>query len=121
MPGERLLIGQQQCLMAGVEIGALQLRDRIRINAARRHEIQRFANAIGNVLEAFRPRRTAHKVMRPSIDLMKVGIATLRKSAQQVQRCGRLRIGPQHTLGVRRAPFGFKRNVIDNVTAIARQ
>src|SRR3546814_19563218 len=57
------------------------------------HEIERPADAVGKVLILFEPRRAAHEIERPGVDLMEIGIAALGEGAQQIERCRRLRIG----------------------------
>src|SRR3546814_4059982 len=46
LAGQRLLIAEQQRFMAGVECGALQLRNGFGVDPAGRHEVQRLADAV---------------------------------------------------------------------------
>ena len=46
----RLLVAEQQRLVAGVEIGRAHLRMRLRIDAAGAHEVERLGDALGQFL-----------------------------------------------------------------------
>ena len=48
-PRHRLLVSKQQSFMAGIEIGAAQLRHGTRRDAAGRHEIQRLGDALRQI------------------------------------------------------------------------
>ena len=56
LPRQRLLVGQQQRLVAGVEAGALELRHGLGIDPAGFHEVERLADPVGDVLDTSRPR-----------------------------------------------------------------
>src|SRR3546814_5897893 len=63
-----------QRLVAGVEIGALQLGHGFGVDPARGHEIERLADAVGQRLILLEPRRAAHEIERPGVNLMEIGI-----------------------------------------------
>ena len=68
--------------MAGVETRALNLRHRLRRDSARLHKGQGFANTICGLAIFLRPWRTAHIIMRPGVDLLKIGVAAVGKGAE---------------------------------------
>jgi hypothetical protein len=121
LPGQRLLIGQQQRLVAGVEAGGLQLRHGLGIDAAGLHEIECLADPVRHLREFLRPGAAAHIIERPAVHLVQVGIAALSEGAQQVERGGGLVVRLHHALRVRLAAFRRERDVVDDVAAIARQ
>ena len=118
LPSQRLLVREQQRFVAGVELRALQLRHRVGIDPARIHEIERFANTISNIPILLGPWAASHEIMCPGMNLMQIGIATVRKGAEQVQRGGGLVIGLHHALRIGRAASGVERDVVDDVAAI---
>src|SRR3546814_17613696 len=92
LAGQRLLIAEQQRFMAGVECGALQLRNGFGVDPAGRHEVQRLADAVGKVLILLEHGGATHEIQRPGVELVQIGIAALREGAQPVERSRRLRI-----------------------------
>src|SRR5262245_43451114 len=53
----RLLVAEQQRLVAGVEVGALELRVALEIEPAGLHEAERLGDAVGELLVVVRLRR----------------------------------------------------------------
>ncbi len=119
--GQRLLVLQQQRLVAGEEVGLGDLRRGRRGEPAGRHEVQRLVEARGKIVVALRCRRVAHEVEVPAVDLVQVGIAALGEGAQQVQRRGRLVVGLHHALGIGQARLGGELEAVDVVAAVGRQ
>ena len=117
----RLLVGEQQRLVARVEMRALKLRHRLRVDPARRHEVERVADPVGQRLVAFRPRAATHEVERPAMDLLEVGITALREGAQQVERRRGLVVAADHPLRIGAARVLVEGDVVDVVAAIAGQ
>ncbi len=106
--------------MAGEEIGLAQLRRGIGIDAAGPHEAQRFGDAVSQFLVALEGGRILQGAESPFMDMLKVGIATLGKGAQQIEGCRRLAVGHDLAFGVGLAAFNRYFRIIDNVTAIDR-
>ena len=65
----RLLVAEQQRLMAGVELGTLELRMAFEIEAASLHEAERLADAVGELLIMMRLRRVLGEAERPLPDI----------------------------------------------------
>src|SRR3546814_3860223 len=61
------------------------------------------------------------EVKRPCMNLMRIGITTLRKSAYQVERGRCLIVGADHALRIGLTPCLIESDVVDDVAAIARQ
>ena len=119
--GQRLFVGQQQRLVAGVEAGALQLRQRLGIDPAGFHEVERLADPVGDVGELVRPGAAAHEIERPLVHLAQVRIAAGGEGAQQVERSGGLRIGAHHALRIVGPTARFEIDAVDVVAEVARQ
>ena len=119
--GHRLLVAEQQRLVAGVEIGAAQLRMAFEIEAAGAHEIQRVGDAVGQFLVAARLRRILHETEHPLMHAAEIGVAAGGEGAQQVQRRGRLPVRHQLALRIGHARFRREGDAVDDVAAVARQ
>ena len=119
--GQRLLVAQQQGLVAGEEIGRAQLRRGIGIDAAGAHEAHRLGDAVGECLIALEGGRILEETKRPFVDMLEIGIAALREGAQQIE--GRRRLPVGHDLALRIGLAALKRRcrIIDDVAAIDRQ
>src|SRR3546814_15330654 len=76
LAGQRLLIAEQQRFMAGVECGALQLRNGFGVDPAGRHEVQRLADAVGKVLILLEHGGATHEIQRPGVA---IGTASCRE------------------------------------------
>ena len=118
---QRLLIRQQQRLMADIEIGLPQIARGGAGHAAGGHEGQRFVNPVRQILVAFGQRGALDEAEIPAMHLMQVRIAAGRKGAQQVERAGRLEIGEFHPLRVGNARVRREFRPVDDVAAIAGQ
>ena len=118
-PGQRLLVGQQQALVRGVEIGLPHLRQVG--HAAGLHEAQRLVDPRRQVLVAGGQRAALDEAEVPAVHLVQVGIAAGGEGAQQVQRAGRLHVGEFHPRRVRDAGGGGEVRAVDDVAAIGGQ
>ena len=119
-PGQRLFVFQQQRLVAGVEIHRGQFVVVVAVQPGGVHEIQRVADARGQV--AVFPRLLAvGEAQRPLVDAVHVGKAARGKGAQQVQRARRLGVGAQHLVRIGDAGGLGKVQLVDDVAAIAGQ
>ena len=107
--------------MAGVEIHHAHLRRGQAGDAAGRHEIHRFINLVCHGFIAGPLRAFGDKALVPAMYFRQIGIATLGKCAQKIERRGRLPIGRDLAFGVGHARCGVKFNAIDDITAIAGQ
>jgi hypothetical protein len=119
--GERLLVAEQQRLMAGVEIGRAQLGMAFQIKPAGAHEVQRVRDAVGQFLVTPRLRGIFQETQHPLMHRAEIGEAAGRERAQQVERRRRLAIGHQLALRIGRARLFREGDVVDDVAAIARQ
>ena len=118
---QRLLIGQQQRLMAGVEIRLADLRRGFRGHAAGAHEVERLVDPRRQILVAGGEGAALHEAEVPAMDAVEIGIAAGREGAQQVERAGGLEIARLHAHRVRHAGLSGEGRAVDDVAAIARQ
>ena len=118
---QRLLIGQQQRLVAGVEIRLADLRRGFGGHAAGAHEVQRLVDPRRQILVAGGQRAALDEAEVPAMDAVQIGIAAGREGAQQVERARRLEIAGLHPRGVRHPGFGREGRAVDDVAAIARE
>src|SRR6185437_6149700 len=118
---ERLLEAEKQRLVTGVEIGRAQLGMALKVEAASLHELERFADAIGQFDVTARLRTVLDEAQHPLAHAGEIGVAALRKGAQQVQRGRRLAIGLDLPARVGHARLGREGGVVDDVAAIAWQ
>ena len=117
----RLLIAEQQRLVAGVEIGRAHLRMGLRIDADGAHELQRLGDALGDLLIAMRLRAVLDEAEHPAMRVVEVGVAARGEGAQQVQRRGRLSVGLELPARIGYAGLGREGDVVDDVALVARQ
>ena len=104
--------------MRGVELGLADLRRRLGIEPARRHEIERLGQPVGQRAVALALRRALNEILVPRVDPVQVGIAALGEGAQQVQGRRRLAVGLHHALRVGLARRGVEIEAVDDVAAI---
>ncbi len=104
--------------MRGVELGLADLRRRLGIEPARRHEIERLGQPVGQCLVALALRRVGDEILVPGVHPVQIGIAALGEGAQQVQGGGRLAVGLHHALRVGLARGGVEIEAVDDVAAI---
>ena len=118
---QRLLVAEQQRLMARVEARRAKLRRVVGRKPDGAHEAQGLADVVGELLIAMAGRTVRHEAEHPLMHVLQIGVAALREGAQQVQRGGRLAIGHMHALRVRRPGRFGEIDAVDDVAAIARQ
>ena len=105
--GHRLLVAEQQRLVAGEEIGASaaaasfsalmpQARMKPSVSVIRSREL----------LVAVALRAVLDEAQHPAVHVLEVGIAALREGAQQVQRRRRLAVGLELALRIGHARLG---------------
>src|SRR5437879_12232137 len=82
----RLLVAEQQRLVTGVELGALELWKTLEIEAAGLHEAERLADAVGELLIMVRLGRVLDEAERPLPDAGEIGVAARHERAQQLER-----------------------------------
>ena len=119
--GERLLVGEQEGFVAGVEVGLADLRRAGRGDAAGLHEGQRLIDAGGEVLVAAGERGALDEAEVPAMDLMQVGIAAGGEGAQQVERAGGLEVAELHARGIGDAGLGGELGAVDDIAAVGGQ
>ena len=119
-PGQRLLIAEQQRLMAREEFGRAQLRRRIGIDAAGAHEAQSFGDAVSQRLITLPGRTVLQETKRPLMDMFKIGVTALGERAQKVKRGGRLPVGHDLAFGIGTARRCRCGEIIDNITPVDR-
>ncbi len=119
--GQRLLIAEQQRLMAGVETRRPELVQTFRRQAAGAHESQAVADAVGQLHVTFAGGAVGEETERPLMHALQIGEAALGEGAQEVERRRRLAIGAHQPRRIGRARLGREGDVVDDVAAIARQ
>ena len=120
-PGQRLLVGEEQRLVRGVELGLADLRRRFRVEPAGRHEIERLGQPVGERPVALALRRVGDEILVPGVHPVQIGIAALGEGAQQVEGGGRLAVGLHHALRIGLARRVVEVEAVDDVAAIGRQ
>src|SRR6516225_7361813 len=121
LPRHRLLVAQQERLMAGVEIGALELGMALEIEPAGLHEVERLRYAVGELLVMVRLRRVLDKAERPLADIGQIGVAAVHEGAQQIERGSRMPVGLDLPDRVGPARFFVELGAVDDVATVARQ
>src|SRR5690242_6897224 len=71
-PGQRLLVRQQQRLVAGVELGLADLRRRLRGEPAGLHEGKRLSEAVGELAISGTGRALIDEALVPGMDAVEV-------------------------------------------------
>ena len=101
LPGERLLVAEDQRLVARVEVDLVQVGLRLGVDAAGPHEAQGPVDLVGEALVALALAARADELLVPRVHPGQVGEAALGERAQQVQRGRRLVVRLQQPLRVR--------------------
>ena len=121
LPGQALLVGQDQRLVARPEVDLVQALLGAEVDAAGRHEAQGAVDLRRDALVAPPLGRRRDELLVPQVHLGEVGEAALGEGAQQVERRGRLVVGGHQPFGVRRPGVGLEGLVVDHVPAEGRQ
>jgi hypothetical protein len=114
--GLRLLVGQQQRLMAGVEIDPTRVPGRLARDGL--HEVQRAADFGDHPTVLRRGRRQVHELEVPVLRVVKVCETAVDQGADEVQRQRRARVTTQHVDRIRGARFGGELGPVDQVAAV---
>ena len=116
-----LFVPEQESFVAGIEVGFPKLRGDVRRQPAGRHERHRLVDTVGEfaVFSGLIARR--HEFEIPAVYFVQIGIAALRKGAQQVQGRSGLVVHLHHAFRIGGAAFGGKRHVVDHIAAITGQ
>ncbi len=117
----RLLVAEQQRLVAGVEIRALELGMALEVEAAGLHEAERLGDAVGELLVVVRLRRVLDEAERPLPHIGEVGVAAVHEGAQQIERRGRMAEGLDQPRRIGPARGFAELDAVDDVAAVARQ
>ena len=122
LPGERLLVAEDQRLVAGVEVDLVQAGLGCSVSMPQaRHEPQGPVDVVGHAVVAPALGARRHELLVPLVDLGQVGEAALGERPQQVQRRRRLVVGLHQPVGVGHAGRRGRRDVVDHVAAERRQ
>ena len=117
LPGQRLLVVEDQRLVARPEVDLVQAALGLEVDAAGRHEAQGPVDLAGDPLVAAALGRRGDELLVPGVDLGQVGEAALGEGPQQVERGRRLVVGGDQAVGVGPAGVGVERLVVDHVAA----
>jgi hypothetical protein len=116
-PGHGLLVAEQQRLVGGEEVDLVQLGLGRQVDAAGLHEAQGPLDAVGDDRVAAAGRAAGDELLVPGVDPVQVGEPALGEGAHQVQRGGRLVVGPADPLGVGAAAVRVGGQAVDDVAA----
>ena len=121
LAGERLLVAEQQGLVAGVEVDLVEVVVVLGVDAAGTHEPQGPIDLCSHLVVGPALGARCHELLRPGVDTGEIGEAALGERTQQVERRCRLVVGLHEPVG-RGDPrrFGGGR-VVHHVAAERRQ
>ena len=117
-PGHRVLVVEEQPLVAGVEVDAVEL---VGIGPDRLHEGQGPVDLGGHHLVALAHRRLAHEVGVPGVHLAQVCVAAGHEGTNQVEGRGRGVVDVHQPLRIGHAGLGGEVEAVDGVAAVGRQ
>ena len=121
LAGERLLVVEQERLVAGVDVDLVELQLGVEVDAAGGHEPQRALDLGREALVAPALGAGVDELLVPRVDLGEVGEAALGEGAQQVEGGGRLVVAADQPLRVGPAGGGLELEVVHHVAAEGRQ
>ena len=121
LAGERLLVAEDERLVAGVEVDLVQARLAGRVDAARGHEPQRPVDVVGHPVVAPALGARRHELLVPLVDPGQVGETALGEGAEQVQGGRRLVVGLHQPVGVGDPGRLGGHDVVDHVAPERRQ
>ena len=116
--GHRVLVLEDQRLVAGVEVDAVEL---VGVGPDRLHEVQRAVDLGGHLLVAAADLGAEHEVGVPGVHLAQVGVPAGDEGAHEVQRRGRRVVDLHEPLRVRDARGLVEVEAVDGVAAVGRQ
>ena len=121
LAGQRLLVAEDQRLVAGVDVDLAEVRVGLGVDAAGPHEVQGAVDLGGQPLVAAALRAGGDELLVPRVDPGEVGEAALGERPDQVQRRRRLVVRLHEPLGVGHPGGGVERRAVDDVAAERRQ
>ena len=95
-PAEGLLVGQDEALVARIQVHLVQLVLAVEVDAAGGHEAQGVVDAAGDLLVAAPLGGAGDELLVPQVDLREVGEPALGEGAQEIEPRGGLVVGLQH-------------------------
>ena len=116
--GHRVLVLQDQRLVAGVEVDAVEL---VGVGADGLHEAQRPVDLGGHLLVLAADLGAEHEVGVPGVHLAQVGVAAGDEGAHEVQRRGRGVVDLHEPLRVGHPGLRGELEAVDGVAAVGRQ
>ena len=119
--GQRLLVLEQQTLVARPDVDLVQRALGREVDADRLHEAERALDLVRERLVALAGGRARDELAVPRVHVRQVGEAALRERAQQVQRRCRLVVALDQPLGVGHARLGRRLVGVDDVAAEGRE
>src|SRR4051794_12583171 len=105
--------------MAREDARGAELRGPFRRQPASAHEAQALGNMGGELLVAMPRGAVLDEAEIPAMHVVEIGVAALRKRAEQIEGRGRLPISHGHALRVRNSRRFGELDAVDNVAAIA--
>ena len=121
LAGERLLVAEHQGLVAGPHVDLAERGVRLGVHPGGAHEAQGTIDLERQLVVLLPDRAGRHELLRPGVDPVEGGEATLGEGAQQVERRRRLVVRLHEPLGGRHPGGGGGRRVVDDVAAERRQ
>ncbi len=100
LAGQRLLVSEQQGLVAGEHVDLGEVRVRFGVDAAGAHEGERPVDLGGDGLVALALGAGCDELLGPGVHAGEVGETALGERPEQVQRGGRLVVGLHEPVGV---------------------
>ena len=121
LTGERLLVVEEERLVAGVEVDLAEVGQGVAVDAACGHELHGPVDLVGQGLVALAGGAGRHELAVPLVDAREGGEAALGERPEEVQRGGGPVVGREEALGVGGALPGCEADVVDDVPAECRQ
>jgi hypothetical protein len=121
LAGESFLVAQDEGLVAGGDVGGVQLGGGLGVDAAGGHEPKSAVDAVGHLLVASPLGAGGHELLVPGVHTGEVGETALGEGAKEVQRRGRLVVRSDQALGVGVAGRAGEQDVVHHVAAERRQ
>ncbi len=121
LAGERFLVAEQERLVAGVDVGLVEGRGVLRVDAAGAHEPQGAIDLAGEPVVALPFEAGGDELLRPGMHPGEVGEPALGERPDQVERRCRLVVGLHQAIGVGSPGSRGGRRGVDDVPAEAGQ
>ena len=117
-PCLRLLVGQVQPLVGGVEIHTASMQ---RITGHRLEEPERVGHGFDELVVLVRHRRLADELQVPVLRMMKICKTAIDQRTDEIERQRRALVGPQHEAGIGFTVLCGERAAVDEIASITRQ